>query len=93
MLLIASVSGDESRFPSRAAPIQRRFSWDTPEDTILRKLEWYRRGGESSERQWRDVVGIVNAQSARLDRAYMRDWAVKLSVSDLLERALGDSGP
>jgi len=66
---------------------------DTPEDTILRKLEWYRRGGESSERQWRDVVGIVNAQSLRLDRAYLRAWAVKLAVSDLLERVLGAPGP
>jgi hypothetical protein len=28
---------------------------DTAEHTMLRKLEWYRRGGEVSERQWRDV--------------------------------------
>ena len=62
---------------------------DTPEDTILRKLEWYRRGGEASERQWRDVLGIIDAQSARLDRPYLREWAMKLDVSDLLERALG----
>jgi len=63
---------------------------DTAEDTILRKLEWYRRGEESSERQWRDVAGIVNAQSSRLDRGYMRDWAKKLGVSDLLDRAFQD---
>jgi hypothetical protein len=61
---------------------------DTAEDTILRKLEWYRRGEESSERQWRDVAGIVNAQSSRLDRAHMREWAIKLGVPDLLDRAL-----
>lgn len=65
---------------------------DRPEDTILRKLESYRRGGESSERQWRDVAGIVNVQSPRLDRAYLREWAVKLDVSDLLERALAAPG-
>lgn len=29
----------------------------SPEDTILAKLEWYRMGGEVSERQWRDVLG------------------------------------
>lgn len=28
-----------------------------PEDIILAKLEWYRLGGEVSERQWRDVLG------------------------------------
>lgn len=61
---------------------------DTAEHTILRKLEWYRRGGETSERQWRDVVGIVNAQSSRLDHAYLREWAAELGVTDLLERVL-----
>ena len=63
---------------------------DTAEDTILRKLEWYRRGGETSERQWRDVVGIINTQLPRLDRDHMRDWAVKLGVEDLLTRAFED---
>ena len=29
----------------------------SPEDTLLAKLEWYRMGGEVSERQWRDVQG------------------------------------
>ncbi len=65
---------------------------DTAEDTILRKLEWYRRGAESSERQWRDVAGIVTAQSSRLDRAYLRAWAAKLGVSDLVERAIQAPG-
>ena len=66
---------------------------DTAEDTILRKLEWYRRGGETSERQWRDVVGIVDAQSSRLDRVYLRKWAARLGVSDLTERLLKIQGP
>jgi hypothetical protein len=61
---------------------------DTAEDTILRKLEWYRRGGQSSERQWRDVLGIMNAQRPDLDRAFLREWAAILGVADLLERVL-----
>lgn len=61
---------------------------DTAEDTVLRKLEWYRRGKESSERQWRDVVGIVETQGSRLDRDYLREWASNLGVSDLVERVL-----
>ena len=28
----------------------------SPEDTVLRKLGWFRRGGEVSERQWHDVL-------------------------------------
>lgn len=66
---------------------------DTAEDTILRKLEWYRRGGETSERQWRDVAAIVAAQSSRLDRAHLREWAAKLGVEDLLVRALEPAAP
>ena len=56
------------------------------EDTILAKLEWYRLGGEVSERQWRDVLGVASLQYESLDWRYMTDHAVTLHVSDLLER-------
>jgi hypothetical protein len=60
------------------------------EDTILRKLEWYRAGGETSERQWNDMRGVLKVSGARLDRAYMRQWAPVLKVDDLLERLLAE---
>jgi hypothetical protein len=60
----------------------------TPEDTILAKLAWYRLGDEVSDRQWRDILGVLAVQGDRLDLAYMREWAASLGVSDLLERAL-----
>jgi hypothetical protein len=63
----------------------------TPEDTILAKLEWYRIGEEVSERQWRDVLGIIKVQGNNLDLAYLHQWAKELKVSDLLERALNES--
>jgi hypothetical protein len=56
------------------------------EDTVLAKLDWYRLGGETSERQWQDVVGIVKVQGNRLDWVYMRQQARGLEVDDLLER-------
>ena len=65
---------------------------DTAEHTVLRKLEWFRRGGETSERQWRDVVGILRAQGARLDRVELSGWAARLGVMDLLARALAEAG-
>ena len=48
---------------------------DTAEDTILRKLEWRRRGGETSERQCRDVVGVMNTKAHQLDQASLHEWA------------------
>jgi hypothetical protein len=61
---------------------------DTAEHTVLRKLEWYRRGGEVSDRQWRDVIGVLRAQRGRLKEASMKAWAERLGVSDLLARAV-----
>lgn len=59
-----------------------------PEDILLQKLRWYRIGGGVSDRQWRDVQGIVRTQGSRLDREYLELNAPVLGVSDLLARAL-----
>jgi len=59
-----------------------------PEDILLQKLRWYRKGGEASDRQWRDILGIVRVQAGRLDRTYLEANAPLLGVRDLLERAL-----
>jgi hypothetical protein len=74
----------ESLGESPEAPKARVAS---PEDTLLAKLEWYRRGGESSERQWSDIAGLLRVRAGRLDLAYLVDWAEALGVADLLERA------
>jgi hypothetical protein len=56
------------------------------EDIILLKLEWYRMGGEASERQWQDVSEVVQVQGNRLDWPYLARWAADLNVQDLLAR-------
>jgi hypothetical protein len=69
--------------------ISAKFS--SPEDTILAKLEWYRLGGEISERQWRDILGVLKTRAGELDLEYMQLWADELQVGDLLECALKES--
>ncbi len=70
---------------------EQPFILNTAEDTLLHKLEWYRAGGEVSDRQWGDVIGIIKVQSDKLDYDYLNDWAEQLGVSDLLTRALQDN--
>jgi hypothetical protein len=62
------------------------------EDTLLRKLEFYRAEGESSDRQWTDLRGICAVTGAELDLGYLRRWAQFLWVSDLLESLLAECG-
>ncbi len=68
-----------------------QFFVASAEDTILAKLEWFQLGGETSERQWWDIVGVLRV-GAGTDRAYLRRWSAALGVSDLLDRAWIDAG-
>jgi hypothetical protein len=68
----------------------RPFFVASAEDTVLAKLEWFRLGGETSERQWWDIVGVLKV-GEDADRAYLRRWSSALGVGDLLERALADA--
>ncbi len=70
----------------------RPFNVASPEGTILNKLEWYRMGGEVSDRQWNDILGVLKVQGTHLDMAYLQRWSASLNVTDLLERALADAG-
>jgi hypothetical protein len=79
------------RVQVRADPPGELFL-DTAEHTVLRKLEWYRRGGEVSERQWRDVLGVLHAKGAQLDAVRLDTWAERLGVADLLNRARAQAG-
>lgn len=63
----------------------------TAEDVILAKLDWFRKGGEQSDRQWRDVLGVLRVQDDAIDVDYLRRWAAALAVDDLLDRALVDA--
>lgn len=73
-------------------PGAREFYLAAPEDVILNKLAWYRLGGSVSERQWNDVLGVIKVQAQALDFAYLWRWAGELGLTDLLHRAVMESG-
>ena len=74
-----------------ADPKAPRVLVASAEDTVLAKLEWFRKGGGVSERQWADVVGVLKLGGPNLDVGYLRRWAGALRVTDLLERALDEA--
>jgi len=70
----------------------RMFYLSSPEDIILNKLQWYQKGGRVSEQQWKDVLGVLKVQGNKLDLEYLKYWAPRLNVSDLLNRSFDDAG-
>jgi hypothetical protein len=67
--------------------------WVTaPEDQVLRKLDWFLRGGETSDRQWSDVLGILRVNAATLDGDDLRSAADEIGLADLLDRAIHEAG-
>ncbi|MCJ7767136.1 hypothetical protein MUP79_01920 [Candidatus Bathyarchaeota archaeon] len=70
----------------------RKFYLSSPEDVVLNKLQWYQKGGSVSEQQWRDVLGVLKVQGDKLDLEYLKYWASRLNLSDLLNRSFDDAG-
>jgi hypothetical protein len=66
------------------------FNFASPEDLILAKLLW---GQQSqSEKQWRDVLGVLKVQGDSLDFVYMTQWATQLDLMELVQRAIAAAG-
>ena len=81
---IADALGGTDSLPARFA---------SAEDIILIKLEWYRLGHETSERQWNDVTVVAKLRWDRLDRDYLHHWAGVLGLAHLLDRLLAEVEP
>lgn len=64
----------------------------SPEDVVIHKLRWYEMGGRLSDRQWRDVLGVLKVQGESLDSDYMERAASDLGLGDLLGRARAEAG-
>jgi nucleotidyltransferase AbiEii toxin of type IV toxin-antitoxin system len=64
----------------------------SPEDIILQKLHWYQLANCVSDQQWNDVLGVMKVQRKSLDLSYLKEWAERIEVGELLQKALQDSG-
>jgi hypothetical protein len=53
-------------------------------------LQWGRQS--QSEKQWRDVQGILKVQGDSLDFAYLTLWATRLDMIELIDQALIEAG-
>lgn len=74
--------GSDPSFETRIASV---------EDILLIKLAWYRLGEEMSERQWRDVTSVAKLNAANLDHEYLRLWAARQNLDNLLDRLLSET--
>ncbi len=64
----------------------------SPEDIVLQKLSWYKLIPDGSQKQWRDVLGVLKVHGEGIDRTYLNQWAIHLKITDLLDEALLQAG-
>jgi hypothetical protein len=83
------------------AEFERRQAWSlfgvpvwiaSPEDTVVSKLEWSHMSG-GSERQRRDVAGVLATSGASLDRAYIERWVTQLHLEEEWAHVMGPGDP
>jgi hypothetical protein len=63
------------------------------EDIVVRKLAWYELGNRVSDRQWNDIVQVIQVQGPNFDKAYVLKWASSLGLGDLAEEAFVEANP
>jgi hypothetical protein len=70
-----------------------RYLWvKSAEDTVLRKLLWFKRGAGVADSQWRDITSVLRISGGSIDSAYLDQWAPVLGIEDLLARARAEAG-
>ncbi|GIV21589.1 MAG: hypothetical protein KatS3mg023_3340 [Armatimonadota bacterium] len=63
----------------------------SPEDAIVARLICYRQERQVSDKQWRDVVGMLRVLGDTLDRTYLEQFAQQMGVQDLLRQAMAEA--
>jgi predicted nucleotidyltransferase component of viral defense system len=63
----------------------------SPEDILIQKLRWYDLGNRVSDRQWNDIVQVMEVQAGKLDKEYITRWARHFGLEDLMNEAFGEA--
>lgn len=89
-IMIPSASPFNSVRFLRATRIKPEPDYDavfsSPEDIILKKMEYYREGG--SDKHLRDIAGILKISADLIDHTYIADWADRLELSEIWDDVL-----
>jgi hypothetical protein len=84
MLIPADVPFNRSRF-ARARRVKPAGDYEaafaSPEDVIIKKMEYYRDGG--CEKHLRDIAGVLRISGKGLDRDYIAEWASSLGLASI----------
>jgi hypothetical protein len=72
---------DRSRF-TRIRSLRPRehyaAAFASPEDVIIKKMEYYQSGG--SDKHLRDITGMLTISGSEIDQAYIAEWADRLGL-------------
>jgi hypothetical protein len=95
LFAVGTTDFDRSEMDRRRRTIVRddgaALAIKSPEDTILRKLLWYRESNEVLGQQWRDVLGVLRVSGPLLDGQYLEEWSARIGVAELLGRARAEA--
>jgi len=69
---------------------ERTVRVSTTEYNVLAKLRWYLKSNRQLELQLRDVRGMIEINREQLDHEYLKLWANKLQLNDLLREVMQD---
>lgn len=89
VMLPKSLEIDRSRLMRRVRvhPAEDYQAWfSSPEDIILKKLEFYRDG--ESDKHLRDVASVMKIRADKIDRAYISHWAAALGLQEIWDTIL-----
>ncbi len=89
VMIVGGGEFDRSRLARvvRIAAAEDCEAWfASPEDVIIKKMQYFKEGG--SDKHIRDIRGVFKIMGDELDQDYIREWARTLGLSEVLEEVL-----